>query len=1104
MKRLLYIFLFIFFVAVGNSQDFIRLETKKIMATHDTILFDTVSIVPNSLLLRKNHSLIPGTSYQVDYANAWILINDSSLFHDTLDITYRAFSFSFTKTYFHKDKSLIRSDDEQADPGFWYVPAEDQYQTLLFQDKLKKSGSIARGIQFGNNQDMSVSSNLNLQISGKLTDDLDIMAAITDNNIPIQPDGYSQQLQEFDKVYIKLGHQASSLTAGDFELTRPNGYFLHFTKKAQGGYFETQFSPGKEKDKMIQTSVAGAVSKGKFARNSLHGSEGNQGPYRLRGANNESYIIILAGSERVYLDGKLLARGEENDYVINYNSAEITFTPRQPITKDKRIVVEFEYSEQNYARFLLYNTTTFQSGENKFWLNLYSEQDGKNQPLQQDLSETDKFFLSNIGDSLHQGIVKKIIYDTVFDGNKILYKLVDTTLANGEHYDSIFIHSTNPTDAHFRLSFSYVGENNGNYIISRSSSNGRVFEWIAPVSGTPSGNYEPYILLVTPRKKQVAALGGDISLTNHTKAYYELAVSNNDINTFSKKDKSDDKGYALKLKLEQDIPISRSSETGISILTSYELVNKHFDPVERFRPVEFERDWNLLEDAKENTHVAALSMVLNHSKFSPGYTLEYMSRGEEYSGLKNNLSFTFTGNNSQGYLNGSILNSNDPFNETRFYRYSAGLSRDLSFSRIGISSKLENNQWFLQGSDSLLINSFSFREYTAFMENPDTSKNLYRLSYAHRTDYLPLQNHLEKATISDDVSFQYEFLEKENHQWKTLFTYRKLKITDTLVSQNTPEENLTGRIQHSYNFLKRTFGTSTFYEIGSGLEAKKEFSYIEVGAGQGVFQWTDYNNNGQKELDEFEIAAFQDQANYIRVFFPSDQYEKIFSNQFNQVFSIKPFMAWKKSSGIKKLISRFSNQLAYRVERKISNANFLVNINPFANIEKINEIKAFNQTIRNTFSFNKYYPKIGIDYVFQENKNSTLLIFGLDNRQHRFHGTRFKYRLSSSIILFNNSDLGEKSYSSSFFPHRNYDLQYWKNIVKIDFASSFKWKFSLSYEFEEKDNLLGFQNSKQHDLGIEIDYHLVKNGIISLRSNYIKQSFNDSPASPLAYEMLEG
>ena len=69
---------------------------------------------------------------------------------------------------------------------------------------LNTSGSISRGITIGNNQNAVVDSQLDLQITGKLSDKISIRASIQDANIPTQQGGYTQNLEEFDQIFIEL------------------------------------------------------------------------------------------------------------------------------------------------------------------------------------------------------------------------------------------------------------------------------------------------------------------------------------------------------------------------------------------------------------------------------------------------------------------------------------------------------------------------------------------------------------------------------------------------------------------------------------------------------------------------------------------------------------------------------------------------------------------------------------------------------------------------------------------------------------------------------------------------------------------------------------
>jgi hypothetical protein len=57
-----------------------------------------------------------------------------------------------------------------------------------------------------------------------------------------------------------------------------------------------------------------ALVRGQYAKSNFTGVEGSQGPYKLKGQNGELYVLVISGSERVYVNGLLLERGENNDY----------------------------------------------------------------------------------------------------------------------------------------------------------------------------------------------------------------------------------------------------------------------------------------------------------------------------------------------------------------------------------------------------------------------------------------------------------------------------------------------------------------------------------------------------------------------------------------------------------------------------------------------------------------------------------------------------------------------------------------------------------------------------------------------------------------------
>src|SRR5690606_20719157 len=108
-------------------------------------------------------------------------------------------------------------------------------------------------------------------------------------------------------------HPFAAGTFGDYQVQKRYGEFGFIDRKLQGllGEFsiKSNTAPGEIPDE-YNGYVSLAGSRGKFNTNYFNGIEGVQGPYRLSGINNERDIIVIAGTEKVFLDGIEMKRGE--------------------------------------------------------------------------------------------------------------------------------------------------------------------------------------------------------------------------------------------------------------------------------------------------------------------------------------------------------------------------------------------------------------------------------------------------------------------------------------------------------------------------------------------------------------------------------------------------------------------------------------------------------------------------------------------------------------------------------------------------------------------------------------------------------------------------
>ncbi|WP_340077146.1 hypothetical protein [Leptobacterium sp. I13] len=1090
----------LFFLICGSfsfSQEIPSNYRTKKVAVQDTIVIDSVNINNSFFKLYDNQGeKIDSSFYNVDYENALLLLKQHFLPpSDSIVIEYLRYPDFLTKKYRLLDRSLIV--DGPVDLNDRYVLKEPESISPELFDGLTTSGSISRGITVGNNQNAVLNSQLDLQVSGKISNDILLSASIRDANIPLQESGYSQRLDEFDQIFIELQSKNWNIRAGDVDLINTDSYFMQFTKKIQGVSLNATIN---HKNAATQIFGAGALVRGNFTQSQFQGQEGNQGPYKLLGPNDELFILIVSGSERVYVNGLPLQRGENNDYVIDYNAGEIIFTSKYPITSDMRITVEYQFTNNNYTRFIAYAGATHKTNTFTLGTYLYSESDAKNQPMQEDLTEEQGRILVAAGDDPSLMNAPSAI-PASFSENRVLYR--KETLNNEE----IFVFSTNPEDELFSVRFTNVGTNQGNYILNTTIAGGRVFEYIPPANGIPQGSYEPIVPLNAPTRLQIAVLNGFYNPSDKTTVSFEGAVSANDLNLFSNIDDSDNTGLAGRVSLKQNL-FNKAWKSNFH--GSFDYIQKEFRNMEGLYQVEFSRDWNLPN--RPNNQLQNLSGLLGDqqllksgiafyhpSKGNASYQFEFLDFKEFATGTRHLINTDLILDKFHIQGNASLLKNDAITSSSTFFRLFSRTTYSFHKAWAGVNVRLEDNRQRAKSNDSLTPISQRFNEYGSFFGVGDSTKTFIEVGYKYRINDSIQLNKLAKVNTSKTYYLNSKLLSNESTNLAAFISFRDFENTDPDISN---EKSLNSRVLYNQFLLKKMVAVNTVYETNSGTLPQQNFTYIEVDPGQGAFTWNDYNNNGIQELDEFEEALFQDEATYIRVLLPNQIFIKTHQNKFSQSITMN-LAKWSNSNGIKKFFSHFYNQSAYLIDRKIRREGDNFNLNPF-NANK-DDLLGLNQNFRNVLFYNRGKQNYTTSYTYLRTKSKSLLITGSQENILESHQLQFSHKLNTFwlINLTGISSIAESI--SENFTSRNFDVVSMSLSPKISYLATQNSRFSVFYEFESKENQLGnMETLIRQNFGVSFSYANEQKVSISGAFNFFKNNFEGNAFSPVGYQLLEG
>lgn len=461
----------------------------------------------------------------------------------------------------------------------------------------------------------------------------------------------------------------------------------------------------------------------------------------------------------------------------------------------------------------------------------------------------------------------------------------------------------------------------------------------------------------------------------------------------------------------------------------------------------------------------------------------------------------------------SALTTADTLSNTRFLRHYLELSRQFRFVCLGLSQEVEDNQRVEVATDSLLLNSFRFHDWELFAERKDSSNWLYRIYYKQRHDWLPDDNVLVYGSLAKEAGLSMRWQSEQGQYLKLTANYRELLVEDSVLVDDDPQKNLLARAEHQWLIRRGLLRLSTVYEQASGLERKNEFTYVEVAAGQGIYHWIDYNENGVKELDEFETAVFEDQADHIRVLIPSNEYIRSYRTAFSELFAIEPMRLYKPGAGLSPLWwQRFSNQLAYKLERKTLAERFL----PFEGMADFSRpdanLLSLQAMWRNRLIFNKSSRYFLAEYRYQDQKNRQLLLSGLDTHSQSYHALLWRWRPQAEgwniFLLESESRTGGQAYQSDYFVEKNYRINYFNNQVSLTYQPVKHYEFRVAYHYAHKENVLRTDNrelAEKHDWRVAYQHRFKSGGgQLKMMLSYVKWHYNASRNGSLAYIMLEG
>ena len=584
---------------------------------------------------------------------------------------------------------------------------------------------------------------------------------------------------------------------------------------------------------------------------------------------------------------------------------------------------------------------------------------------------------------------------------------------------------------------------------------------------------------------------------NEGKIGADFSLSNYDVNLFSSVNNDENTGYAARIFGSKTF--RRSNWIGTPTF-EYQHINRQFHILDRINDVEFARDFNLVQEFNHLTQNRFIFSFLNSWKNNSflNYKINYLNEEQNYKGLKNDVGFGWNKGKFKTTGNFSHLKTNGTFQDTKFIRGNLINEWLGSKGSWAAGAAMEHNERTYRDTQLYDVSSFRWKEVFVQKKIGDSVSTKLLTKVYYRDNDSVRNNRLEDMNHILGLMTESQIIKSETTNLSALVHYRKFFYQNQDLGRNGNQDFVVGNVLYNQQLFRNGMRLQAFYELGNGQEAQREFQYIKVTDGQGVYKWTDYNLDHIQQLDEFEVAEYADLAQYIRIYTNSVNYLPSNKNKLQVALFINPYLVFNSEN---KFLKRWNFNLSLLSQNSFLKGNRVLVLNPFE--KEVNQILK-NQNFLTTAQFNPT-EKSGWNGNYRFTASDHLINANFSNEESRrnMHFLNVGYWFNKNLRADWENSFAKVENASEMFSSRDYFLENFETKPKITYKFSEAIQAELSSALRNKNRTDGIEKLNAFEISGSLQWEKTKT---SIRGNFsfINNKFTGNSFSIVGNQMLDG